>query len=172
MSVPGTDPGPGHDRIPERQTPEEMRAWLALLETANHVQHATDRRVRDAVGVSFAQLEILARIAEAGDEGMRMTDIADTLVVSRSGLTYQMRQLEKRDLVSRAPSPNDERSVIARITPAGLTCVVDAAPHYIEVVKSLFLDHVSPGDLTVLADILDGVRDELRTRPSRSERSR
>jgi DNA-binding MarR family transcriptional regulator len=172
MSDLAVDTAPANDPIPNRQSPEEMRAWLALLETANHVQHATDRRVRDAVGLSFAQLEILARIAEAGDQGMRMTDIADTLVVSRSGLTYQMRQLEKRNLVSRAPSPDDERSVIARITPDGLECVVDAAPHYVDVVKSLFLDHVSAGDLTVLADILDGVRDELRTLPSRSERSR
>jgi DNA-binding MarR family transcriptional regulator len=167
-----SDPAAGTDPFPRRQTPEEMRAWLALLETANHVQHATDRRVRDVVGVSFAQLEILARIAESADKGMRMTDIADTLVVSRSGLTYQMRQLEKRGLVSRAPSPDDERSVIARITPEGLACVTEAGPHYVDIVKSLFLDHVSPGDLTVLADILDGVRDQLRSLPSRSERSR
>jgi DNA-binding MarR family transcriptional regulator len=158
--------------IPERQTPEEMRAWLALLETANVVQHATDRRVRDAVGLTFAQLEILARIAETGNAGMRMTDIADILVVSRSGLTYQMGQLEKRGLVSRAPSIDDERSVIASITPAGLELVTSAAPHYVDVVKSLFLDHVTPRNLTVLADILDGVRDELRRMPGRSTQDR
>jgi DNA-binding MarR family transcriptional regulator len=153
---------------PERQTPEEMRAWLALLETANFVQHATDRRVRSAVGLSFAQLEILARIAESGTTGTRMTDVADKLVVSRSGLTYQVDQLEKRGLVTRSPSTDDERSVIARITPEGTQCVLDAGPHYVDVVKSLFLDHVSPDNLTVLADILDGVRDELRALPGRS----
>ena len=145
-----------------------MRAWLALLETANLVQHATDRRVRDAVGLSFAQLEILVRIAEAGADGMRMTDIADKLVVSRSGLTYQIGQLEKRGLVTRAPSIDDERSVIARISQAGRDIVIDAAPHYVDVVKSLFLDHVTPRNLTVLADILDAVRDELRQMPGRS----
>jgi len=153
---------------PIQQSPEEMRAWLALLETANLVQHATDRRVRDAVGLSFAQLEILVRIAEAGADGMRMTDIADKLVVSRSGLTYQIGQLEKRGLVTRAPSIDDERSVIARISQAGRDIVVDAAPHYVDVVKSLFLDHVTPRNLTVLADILDAVRDELRQMPGRS----
>jgi len=153
---------------PIQQSPEEMRAWLALLETANLVQHATDRRVRDAVGLSFAQLEILVRIAEAGADGMRMTDIADKLVVSRSGLTYQIGQLEKRGLVTRAPSIDDERSVIARISQAGRDIVIDAAPHYVDVVKSLFLDHVTPRNLTVLADILDAVRDELRQMPGRS----
>ena len=158
--------------VPERQTPEEMRAWLALLETSNLVQHATDRRVRLAVGLSFAQLEILARIAEAGEAGARMTDIADKLVVSRSGLTYQVGQLEKRGLVSRTPSPDDERSVIARITAEGSRCVLESVPHYVDVVKTLFLDHVSPGDLTVLADILDGVRDNLRAMPGRSESAR
>lgn len=155
--------------IPERQTPEEMRAWLALLETANLVQHATDRRVRSAVGLSFAQLEILARIAETGEVGTRMTDVADKLVVSRSGLTYQVGQLEKQGLVTRTPSPDDERSVIARVTPAGQARVLDSVPHYVDVVKSLFLDHVAPGDLTVLADILDGVRTKLRAMPGRSE---
>ncbi|MCU1405726.1 MAG: MarR family transcriptional regulator [Glaciihabitans sp.] len=153
---------------PFQQSPEEMRAWLALLETANLVQHATDRRVRDAVGLTFAQLEILVRIAEAGDGGMRMTDIADKLVVSRSGLTYQISQLEKRGLVARTPSIDDERSVIANITSAGTELVVTAAPHYVEVVKNMFLDHVTPRNLTVLADILDSVRDELRQMPSRS----
>ena len=154
--------------IPERQTPEEMRAWLALLETANLVQHATDRRVRDTVGLTFAQLEILARIAETRQGGMRMTDIADKLVVSRSGLTYQIGQLEKRGLVTRAPSIDDERSVLARITPAGESTLHNAVPHYVEVVKNMFLDHVTPRDLTVLADILDRVRDELRSMPARS----
>jgi DNA-binding MarR family transcriptional regulator len=157
---------------PDRQTPEEMRAWLALLETANLVQHATDRRVRDAVGLSFAQLEILARIAEAGETGMRMTDIADKLVVSRSGLTYQIGQLEKRGFVTRAPSIDDERSVIARITAAGHDTVISAVPHYVDVVKNMFLNHVTSHDLTVLADILDGVRDELRSMPTRSALNR
>jgi DNA-binding MarR family transcriptional regulator len=158
--------------IPDRQTPEEMRAWLALLETANLVQHATDRRVREAVDLTFAQLEILARIAETGESGMRMTDIADKLVVSRSGLTYQIGQLEKRGLVTRAPSIDDERSVIARITEAGHSTLLSAVPHYVDVVKNMFLDHVTPHDLTVLADILDGVRDELRSRPARSALNR
>ncbi|HEV7951198.1 MAG TPA: MarR family transcriptional regulator [Glaciihabitans sp.] len=151
-----------------RQTPEQMRAWLALLETANRVQHATDREIRATVGLTFAQLEILGRIAEAGSEGMRMTDIADTLVVSRSGLTYQVGQLEQRGLVTRAPSSNDERSVIARVTASGLECVRRAAPHYVDIVATMFLDHLSPENLTTLADILDDVRAHLRTMPNRS----
>jgi DNA-binding MarR family transcriptional regulator len=89
-------------------------------------------------------------------------------VVSRSGLTYQIGQLEKRGLVTRAPSIDDERSVIARITPAGESTLHNAVPHYVEVVKNMFLDHVTPRDLTVLADILDRVRDELRSMPARS----
>lgn len=151
-------------------TPDEMNAWSALLETTALVQQAADRRLRRTVGLTAMQFEVLARIAEAQDGGLRMTDIADRLVVSRSGLTYQVSQLEKRGLVLREPSVDDERAVIARITEEGMSRVADGIPHYVDTVKTLLLDRLRPQDLVTLADILSGVQAELRASTARAAR--
>lgn len=158
--------------IPERPvSPEEMRAWAALLETTAIVQHAADRRLRTSVGLTAAQFEILARIFEGPEDGLRMTEIADRLVVSPSGLTYQVSQLVERGLVERGASASDERVVLARITAAGRELVARGVPQYVDVVTTMLLDHLPAADLVTLADILDGVREQLRSTPLRPRRS-
>lgn len=178
MPIPGTpaEPGSTHQpapgTVPERPvSPEEMRAWAALLETTAIVQHAADRRLRSAVGLPAAQFEILARILDGPEEGLRMTEIADRLVVSPSGLTYQVTQLVERGLLERGASATDDRVVLARITDAGRAVVAQGVPQYVDVVTTMLLDHLSPDDLTTLADILEGVRGHLRSTPLRPRRS-
>ncbi|MEP7764742.1 MarR family transcriptional regulator [Sanguibacter sp. 25GB23B1] len=168
MPIPGSPPDP----VPERPvSPEEMRAWAALLETTAIVQHAADRRLRTAVGMPAAQFEILARIFEGPKEGLRMTEIADRLVVSPSGLTYQVTRLVERGLLERGTSAEDERVVLARITDAGRSVVAQGVPQYVDVVTTMLLDHLTSNDLTTLADILEGVRGQLRSAPLRPRRS-
>ena len=60
--------------------------------------------------------QLLARLGDAPEGSQRMTDLADGVVYSRSGLTYQAQVLEQRGLVTRAPGPDDERSVTVTIT--------------------------------------------------------
>ena len=99
---------------------------------------------------------------------LRMTDLADGLVYSRSGLTYQAAQLEKRGLVSRTPGADDERSVTVTLTPAGRAVLADVMPGHVEVVQRLMLDALTPADITTVAGILGKVRDHMRTAPPRS----
>ena len=155
--------------IPEPSiSADEMRAWAALFETSNIVQYAADRNLRDSVGLTLAQFEILLRIGEAGTEGRRMTDIADSLTVSRSGLTYQVGQLERKELVLRQPAPDDDRSVIAHITPAGLDLLRAGIPGYVDLVREMLFDRLSHADLMTVTEILDDVRRQLKEQPKRS----
>ena len=149
-------------------SPAEMRAWAAIVETANIVQFAADRQLRDAVGLTLAQFEILLRLLEAPDGRLRMTDIADALTVSRSGLTYQMARLETLGLVERRPSAGDERSVIAHITPAGRAALAAGGPGYVTLVREMLFDRIDAGELATVTEILDEVRTQLRERPKRS----
>ena len=151
-----------------RVSPAEMRAWAAIVETANIVQFAADRQLRDAVGLTLAQFEILLRLLEAPEGRLRMTDIADALTVSRSGLTYQVARLEALGLVERRPSPGDERSVIAHITPAGRAALAAGGPGYVTLVREMLFDRIDPGELATVTEILDDVRTQLRERPKRS----
>ncbi|MGO4783183.1 MarR family winged helix-turn-helix transcriptional regulator [Cryobacterium sp. W22_MBD10_FK3] len=155
--------------IPEPSiSADEMRAWAALFETSNIVQYAADRNLRDTVGLTLAQFEILLRIGEAGADGRRMTDIADALTVSRSGLTYQVGQLERKGLVLRQPAPDDDRSVIARITPTGLDLLRAGIPGYVDLVREMLFDRLSHADLMTVTEILDDVRRQLKEQPKRS----
>jgi DNA-binding MarR family transcriptional regulator len=155
--------------IPEPSiSADEMRAWAALFETSNIVQYAADRNLRDTVGLTLAQFEILLRIGEAGADGRRMTDIADSLTVSRSGLTYQVGQLERKALVLRKPAPDDDRSVIAQVTPAGVEVLRSGIPGYVDLVREMLFDRLSHADLMTVTEILDDVRRQLKEQPKRS----
>ena len=87
---------------------EEMRAWQAFLAASALLDRRLDQQLRDDVGLSHLQYGILVQLAAAEGNAMRMTELADSLLNSKSGLTYQISQLEKAGLVYRAPCTIDE----------------------------------------------------------------
>ena len=97
-----------------------------------------------------------------------MTDLADGVVYSRSGLTYQARLLEKAGLITRSASPDDERSITVTITDAGRALVARLLPGHVEVVSRLLFEPLSREDLTALTSLLTPVRDHMRATPPRS----
>jgi DNA-binding MarR family transcriptional regulator len=97
-----------------------------------------------------------------------MTDVADRLVHSRSGLTYQVAHLAEAGLVARAPSPDDERSVIVSLTPEGRALLGRVLTGHVQVVHRHLLAPLSNEDIARLGDILGRVRRHMRTVPPRS----
>ena len=98
-----------------------------------------------------------------------MTDLADGVVYSRSGLTYQAGLLEKAGLVTRAPSPDDERGITVTITDAGRERLAKVFPGHIEVLRHMLFEPLSHDDVKALAELLAPVRDHMRsTTPPRS----
>jgi len=98
--------------------------------------------------------------------------VADGVVYSRSGLTYQAQLLESRGLVTRAPSVDDERSVTVTITDAGRALLATVFPGHLEILRGYFLSPLADGEARVLADILGRVRDHMRAAPPRSASAR
>jgi DNA-binding MarR family transcriptional regulator len=148
--------------------PEQLAAYFGLMEVSSLLQHAVDQQLRDEGGLSYTQFQILAVLGEAPDGRQRMTDIADRLVHSRSGLTYQIAQLAKAGLVTREPSSDDERSVIVTATEQGQALLGRVMPGHIEVVQRLLLAPLARPDITALRDILGRVREHMRSIPPRS----
>jgi DNA-binding MarR family transcriptional regulator len=97
-----------------------------------------------------------------------MTQLADGVVYSRSGLTYQAGLLEKAGLISRGPSPDDDRATLVTITGSGLALLGQVMPGHIQVTRRLLLDPLSEEDLHHLGDIMTRVRDHMRAQPPRS----
>ena len=154
---------------PAALDPVELGAYFALMEVAGLLRHAVEGQLREDGDISYVQFQLLARLGLDSPTGSaRMTDLADGVVYSRSGLTYQAGLLEKAGLVSRAPSAEDERSVTVTITDAGRALLARVLPGHVEVLRQQLLAPLSRPDTRALADLLGPVRDHMRAAPPRS----
>ena len=147
----------------------QLGAYFALIEVSSLLRHAIEQQLRDAGDLSYVQFQLLARLAlnsETGSE--RMTDLADGVVYSRSGLTYQAGLLEKAGLVTRAPSVDDERGVTVTITDAGRDRIAAVLPGHGEVIRQQLFEPLTAADAETLANLLSPVRDHMRAAPPRS----
>jgi DNA-binding MarR family transcriptional regulator len=141
---------------------EEFRAYAALVASSTLLQRAVDQNLREQADLTQVQFEILMNLADAGDAGIRMAALADALIVSRSGLSYQVAQLESRGWITRERSADDERGIVARITPKGERMRRRVFAGHVDIVRSAFLDAVEPGELATLTAALERVVGRLR----------
>ena len=151
---------------------EELGAYFALMEVSSLLSYAVDEHLRSEGDLSYVQFQILARLADTPEGRLRMTDLADGVVYSRSGLTYQVGLLVKRGLLVRSPSPDDERSVMVAVTDAGRDLVARVLPGHVDDVRRLLFDPLVEGDLAALGTVLGRVREHMRATPPRSARPR
>lgn len=150
----------------------QLRAYFALMEVSGLLTHRVEQQLRDESDITYIQFQILARLRDQPTGRLRMTDLADGVVHSRSGLTYQVGLLERAGLVGREPTPGDERSVTVVLTDAGRELVGRVMPGHVQVVRESLLDHLSSADVAALDDVLGRVRDAMRCGPPPSARRR
>jgi len=155
----GVDGGPALD-------PRQLGVYFVLTEAVSLLQHQIEQQLRTEGGLSYVQFQLLARLADAPGP-LTMTQLADGVVYSRSGLTYQAGLLEKAGLITRGPSPDDERATLVTITDNGRALFDRLLPGHIQVTRLLF-DPLTDDDLHHLGDIMTRVRDHMRARPPRS----
>ncbi|MFD0684452.1 MarR family winged helix-turn-helix transcriptional regulator [Actinomadura fibrosa] len=153
--------------------PVQLGAYFALMEVAGLLRHAVEQQLREAGDLSYVQFQLLARLGLDSPSGSeRMTDLADGVVYSRSGLTYQAGLLEKAGLVKRARSADDDRGVTVTITDAGRALLAEVLPGHTEVVRQQLIEPLSRDDARTLAALLAPVREHMRSAPPRSAASR
>ncbi|MFG3260371.1 MarR family winged helix-turn-helix transcriptional regulator [Streptomyces sp. NPDC048172] len=140
----------------------EMAAWHGFLEATSRVARHVEQQLKDEAGLSHAQYEILVRLSGAPDGEIRMTELAEGLFTTKSGLTYQVGQLEKRGLVARRSCPTDVRGVLAVLTAEGRAALRDAAPGHVVAVREALIDVLDEEELAVLARGLARVGARLR----------
>ena len=157
---------------PPRLSPTELAAYFAFTEVSSLLRHAVEKQLRDVGKLSYVQFQLLARLGDSPDGSQRMTDLADGVVYSRSGLTYQAQALEERGLVTRGTSPEDERSTIVAITDEGRAVLAKVFPGHIEAVKTHLFESLSAGDVEMLARVMGQVSGHLRAEPPRSAATR
>jgi DNA-binding MarR family transcriptional regulator len=162
----GTEGGAGVDGA-QALDPQQLGAYFVLTEAVSLLQYQVEQQLRAEGGLSYVQFQLLARLAGAHGP-LTMTQLADGVVYSRSGLTYQAGLLEKAGLITRSPSPDDERATLVTITDNGLALADRVLPGHVQVIRRLLFDPLTDDDLHHLGDIMTRVRDHMRARPPRS----
>ncbi|OZM78963.1 MarR family winged helix-turn-helix transcriptional regulator [Pseudonocardia sp. MH-G8] len=147
--------------------PEQLRTYFALMESVSVLHHAVEQQLQQEGPLSYVQFQLLARLADAQGP-LTMTELADGVVYSRSGLTHQAGLLDKAGLVTRGPSPDDQRATLVTITDTGLALVAKVLPGHVQVVRELLFTPLSAKDLRALDDTVGRIRDHMRARPPRS----
>jgi DNA-binding MarR family transcriptional regulator len=147
--------------------PAQMRTYFAFTEAASLLEYAVRQQLQAEGDLSYVQFEILAKLVGA-QRPLTMTDLADGVVYSRSGLTHQAGLLEKAGLITREASAADQRATVVDITKAGRARVDKVLPGHIQVVRDLLYGSLSDRDVDTLGDIVSRVRDHMRDRPPRS----
>ena len=153
---------------PRALVPAELGAYLSLIEVSSLLRHAVEQQLRDVGDLSYVQFQLLARLGDSPEGSLRMTDLADGVVYSRSGLTYQAQTLEQRGLVTRAQSVDDERGTTVTITEQGRDILAAVFPGHIALLQKMLLEPLTTEDVTSLDDVLGRVRDHMRSAPPRS----
>ncbi|MBS2533345.1 winged helix-turn-helix transcriptional regulator [Catenulispora sp. NF23] len=147
--------------------PVELRTLIALMDSVNLLHFHLEQQLRATADISFVQFQLLVRLRDAGGT-QRMTQLADGVVYSRSGMTYQASLLEKLGLITRCPDPADARATAVALTDAGHAVLLDVLPGHVQLARRLLFDALTSDDLPQLAEIMTRVGDHQRAQPPRS----
>jgi DNA-binding MarR family transcriptional regulator len=135
----------------------ELAAWRGFLRTHARLLRHLDRQLTDEQGLATSSYEVLLRLAEAPRGTMRMKDIADSLLLSRSGLSRVVDELERKGYVARQACASDARGTEAVITRSGRGAFRKAQNSHLRSVRGEFLDKLSEQQLRELADVWTAV---------------
>ena len=146
---------------PKWLSPAEMKAWRSYIIASRHLLDALDS---DLVGhdLSMPDYEILAQLSDAPERRLRMSELAEITLLSRSRLSHRMKVMEKAGWVKREACPSDKRGFFAVMSPKGWKAIVAAAPDHVASVRSRFVDHLSAQEQVVLAGIFSRIEESFR----------
>jgi DNA-binding MarR family transcriptional regulator len=133
-----------------------LDAWAAFLRAHATLMRRLELELAEATGLALADFDVLAQLARAGGE-LRMTDLANRALISRSGMTRRVARLVEEGLVRRDNVDADARGVVVALTDAGVARLSDALPTHVRSVAQLFAARLSDRELVVLEDALEKV---------------
>jgi DNA-binding MarR family transcriptional regulator len=134
-------------------TPDELAAWRGMLTVHAHVTRVLDAEMQAAHGLSVSAYEVLMFLADAPGHRMRMSEIADGVLLTRSGCTRLVDRLARRGYVARALADSDGRGLYAEITPEGLDIARAARRTHLAGVRREFLSRLRGEDERRLGEI-------------------
>ncbi len=157
QASPPSDPGSLLDRlVADQPLRRGLPAWRSLLRAHATLMRRLETDLYTATGLALADFDVLAQLALAGGE-LRMTELADRALISRSGMTRRVARLVDEGLVRRANVEGDARGVVVAVTDAGVARLTEAWPVHARGISELFVSPLDDQELAVLEAALDKV---------------
>ena len=144
---------------PRWLSPAEMRAWRGFIEVVDRltIHMEADLAVH---GLTLGDYQVLVYLSESQDHRMRMTDLADLLILSPSGLTRRLDGLVKAGYVVRERCADDKRVNWASLTDSGFRRLQEVAPEHVESVRRHFIDRLTADQIESIGEIFETLRPE------------
>lgn len=148
----------GHDVVDQAGlSVGELRAWRGFLIAHAAVLRRLEAELDAETGLPLASYDVLVQLCEAPGGRLRMTELAERVLLSRSGLTRLVDRLQRDGLVARESCPSDARGKFAALTPAGTARLRTAAPVHLRGVREHVTSRLTGPELATLADLLERV---------------
>jgi DNA-binding MarR family transcriptional regulator len=146
----------------EQLTTLELDGWRELLRMHSRLVRELDEELRRAHGLPLSSYDVLVQLEGAPERRMRMSGLAEAVILSRSGLTRLVERLERDGLVARADCPGDARGSYAVLTDAGAERLREARVTHLAGVRKRFLGHFDDAELEQLGEYWRRVTASLR----------
>lgn len=132
----------------------ELAAWRTFLRAHAQVVRRLEAELVAEHDLALASYDVLLQLAESPERRLRMTDLADRVLLSRSGLTRLVDRMEREGLVRRQACPSDARGTLAVLTDAGIARLRQAAPTHLRGVGEHVAAKLTDDELGTLATLL------------------
>src|SRR3954451_17012825 len=140
-------------------TPEEQSVWRAFLDVSRLMSEQMNRQLTDESGMSLPEYEILVALSEAPDRRLRMSELANRVLSSRSRITHTVGRMEERGHVHREACVDDGRGVLCALTDAGFAVLEAAAPGHVESVRQAMFDPLTADEVESFGIALRKIRE-------------
>ena len=145
-------------RTLEELTTTELGAWRGLLRVHTALVRELDADLTAAHELPLSSYDVLIYLESAPGKRLRMAELADSVLLSRSGVTRLVDRLERDGLIVRDTCTSDGRGCFAVLTEAGEALLARARPTHLDGVRERFLRHFSEGELQLLATYWERVQ--------------
>lgn len=139
----------------------EALVWRGMIGVLQRLTPVLERQLFQEAGLSGAEYTLLVPLSEAPGGVLRARDLGRMVGWERSRISHQVTRMEKRGLVAREECGDDARGSMVRLTDAGRTAIVAAAPAHVAAVRRHFLDALTDAELDVIGPALERVLDRL-----------
>lgn len=143
---------------------EQQAAWRAWISASTLLNDRLSRDLQGSHGLTLADYEILVWLSEHPERRLRMSELAERTLASRSRLSHQVDRMERAGLVERQQCTDDRRGSFAVLTDAGWDAIVAAAPDHVSSVREHLVDVLTPAEFAALgracAKIAAALRDD------------